>query len=170
MSNLLLASLLTLSASLSVTAAADPPVAVRMPPPAPAPYDRCTIGGWQPVLEIDDKTELPDQLPTGKFQLFQNGSWHHVVWANGELSATSGCLPDAQFDRLDGLVHELAGASWKTHRVAVACMAYSASYREFRLGGKLVYTQRMCDGFILDKKSQRALTDALAFVDPMLAP
>src|SRR5215470_19597465 len=113
MSNLLLASLVTLSASLSVTAAADPPVAVRMPPPAPAPYDRCTLGGWQPVLEIDDKTELPDQQPTGKFQLFQNGSWHHVTWANGELSATSGCLPDAQFDRLDGLVHELAGASWK---------------------------------------------------------
>jgi hypothetical protein len=169
MSNLLLASLLTLTASLSVTAEADPPVALPRQPPPPA-YNRCTIGGWAPVLEIDDKTELSDKLPTGKFQLFQNGTWHHVVWANGELSATSGCLPDPQFATLDSVLDELQHASWKTTRVAVACRAYSATYREFHVAGKLVYTQRMCDGFILDKKSQRALTDALSFVDPLLAP
>lgn len=169
MSNLLLASLLTITASLSVTAAADPPVAMPRQPP-PSAYNRCTIGGWAPVLEIDDKTELPDRLPTGKFQLFQNGSWHHVVWANGELSASSGCLPDPQFALLDGVLDELGHASWKTHRVAVACMARSAGYREFRVGGKLVYTQRMCDGFVLDKKSDRALTDALRYLDPLLAP
>ena len=155
MTNLLLASLFSFFAA---------------PPPPSAPYDRCTLGGWQPVLEIDDRTELPDRMPTRKFQLFQNASWHYVMWSNGQLSASSGCLPDDQFDRLDDLMHELGRAPWATHRVAVACMAYSASYREFRVGGKLVYTQHMCDGFILDKNSQHALADALAFVDPMLAP
>jgi len=143
------------------------------PPDAPiqnAPYDRCTLGGWNPIFEIDDKTELPDQLPSGKFRLFQNGSWHRAVWANGELSITSGCLPDAQFADLERITKLLARAPWKTHRAAVACFAYSASYREYRVAGKLVYTERVCDGLILDKLSQRVLADARAYVAPLIAP
>jgi len=175
MKNLLLASLLALTTSVGVTAADPPQVAIPAPvaprpPPPPAPYSRCTIG-WNTLLEIDDLTELPDQLPTGKLTLYANGAWNYVIWTQGKfVRADSGCLPDVQFEELVKLAKRLVAAPWTTHRPEFTCAAYSASYREFRINGKLVYTQRMCDGLMLDAKSQKVLADALAFVAPLTAP
>jgi len=130
-------------------------LAVRPPPP-----DGCTSNRWGYALELDDRTD--GKLPYDYLRITPNGGWEHVVVGKGG-TRRSGCMSRPDHARFLRIVDELEHAKWTTTPVAT-CAAYSPSYREVRVDGKLVYTQRMCDGLALDKTSQRALDDALAFV------
>jgi len=132
-------------------------LAVRPPPP-----DGCTSNRWGYALEIDDRSDA--RLPYGYLRITPNGGWNQVVIAaDGTLqTARGGCMSRADHARFMRIVDELQHAPWTTRPVAT-CAAYSPSYREVRVLGKLVYTQRMCDGLALDSASQRAYADALAF-------
>jgi hypothetical protein len=49
-------------------------------------------------------------------------------------------------------------------------MAMSSQFTEYRVDGKLVFTQKLCSGQILDDKSRAALDKAIALVEPSGTP
>lgn len=112
-----------------------------------------------PKVVLAHKVDGGAQLPTWTFSIYDGGAW---TWdgkdANGiAQKPQSGCFSGAD---LEAVNKDLA-VSWKATTAKVHCMAYSADYTEVTVGGKLVYTQRMCNGQSLDPASEAALTDLL---------
>ncbi|HEU0029248.1 MAG TPA: hypothetical protein VFQ53_01360 [Kofleriaceae bacterium] len=119
------------------------------------------------AFEIDGRSDLADQ-PETVFQLRIDNTWTYRVMQRGQLvRETQGTLPVKTAVNLRA---HLASATWTTGHAEVRCMAYSANYREYRVRGVLVYTQRLCDGQVLDDASAAALAEANALVGPLVGP
>jgi len=144
------------------SAAAEPPA-----PPAPR-ADACKPAGAA-VFEIGHRVEPGAKLSTSTVKLYASGAWtHDEADADGKAQPqTAGCLarPDVK-QATDGL----HAAPWKVTTAAVHCMAMSSSFTEYRVDGKLVFTQKLCSGQNLDDKSRAALDKATALVEPPGTP
>ena len=142
------------------TAGAEPQPAT--PAPAPArklpPPKGCTARGT-PIFEIDHDHDPAAKLTSSTFKIYASGAWQFEPKdADGKAGLPMrGCFAGAD---LTAIKDDLK-VDWKTTTAQVHCMAYSADYTEVTVGGKLVYTQRMCNGISLDAASQAALTDLL---------
>ena len=136
------------------------------PRPGGAPaHDACKPVG-NVVFAIDHRAVPDAKLATSTVKLFGNGAWTRVeTSAEGQAQpASSGCLArqDAKH-----VASELRSAPWKVTNARVHCMAMSSTFTEFRVDGKLVFTQKLCSGQSLDDKSKAALDAAVAMVEPV---
>ena len=154
------------------SASAEPPApAAPSPPPAqatpPAPA-ACKPTGTA-VFQIDHKVEPGAKLATSAVKLYATGAWTHAETdAEGKAQPeASGCLarPDVK-----QVVDALHAAPWKITTARIRCMAMSPQFTEYRVDGKLVFTQKLCSGQSLDDKSRAALDKAIALVEPPGTP
>jgi hypothetical protein len=165
MNKLLLASLFTLlstTTTTSLTIAAPEPVAPRLPM-----LKACEpIGSI--VFQVDHKTDAPSQFGTSTIWIYGTGAWRRYDYKPGvKPASTHGCIAPTT---LDPIAKELTAAKWKTTNAEVKCAAMSADYTEYRVNGKLVLTERMCDGLILDTASEKALANATKLAASLKSP
>lgn len=158
---LLVACASSASAEPSAPAAPKPAPAAPSTPAAPA---ACKPTGAA-VFQIDHKVEPGAKLKTSAVKLYPGGAWtHDEVDAEGKAQPqTAGCL--AQPD-VKQVIDALRAAPWKITTARIRCMAMSPQYTEYRVDGKLVFTQKLCSGQSLDDKSRVALDKAIALVEP----
>ena len=154
------------------SASAEPPApAAPRPgpaaPPAPAPA-ACKPTGAA-VFQIDHKVEPEAKLATSAVKLYASGAWTHAeVDAEGKAQPqTTSCLARPDVKQVTDALH---AAPWKITTARVHCMAMSSQFTEYRVDGKLVFTQKLCSGQNLDDKSRAALDKAIALVEPPGAP
>ena len=130
--------------------------------------DTSTAGSLR-SLEIDHKVEPGAKLATSAVKLYASGAWSNAdVDAEGKAQPqTTGCLarPDVK-----PIADALKAAPWKITTAQIHCMAISPQYTEYRVDGKLVFTQKLCSGKNLDDKSRAALDKAIALVEPPGTP
>jgi len=105
-----------------------------------------------PKIVIAHKADGAPKLPTSTFSIFDSGAWTYTA---SNAVAQNGCFTGADLEA----VKKDEAVPWKTTTAKMHCMAYSAEYTEVSVDGKLVYTQRLCNGVSLDAASQAALTD-----------
>ncbi|HMG57354.1 MAG TPA: hypothetical protein VK601_27835 [Kofleriaceae bacterium] len=160
----LLALALAIALPACATAAADPDKAPKAPPPAEA----CKPGG-KVVFEIDHRVEPGVAQPTSTLKLFAGGAWtRDATGADGKPQPpTTGCVAAPDYKQLADAIH---AAPWKISNARVHCMAMSPQFTEFRVDGKVVFTQKLCSGQSLDDKSRAALDRAIAQLEPPAAP
>lgn len=119
------------------------------------------------VLELEQKSVEPKHSPVYKLVLRKSGAWDYVEKLDGKLRRSgNGCVAVAQVSELE---KAFAAASWKTKMAEVTCTAYATTYREYRFRGKLVASQRMCDGVIFEKSAEDALGRASTLMNPLIA-
>ena len=154
------------------SASAEPPApAAPRPgpaaPPAPAPA-ACKPTGAA-VFQIDHKVEPEAKLATSAVKLYPTGAWtHDQTDAEGKAQPlTTGCLAKPEIKQVADALH---AAPWNITTARVHCMAMSSQFTEYRVDGKLVFTQKLCSGQNLDDKSRAALDKAIALVEPPGAP
>lgn len=140
------------------------------PPAAPKPpqADACKPSG-KVVFEIDHRTIDGAKLPTSAVKVFGNGAWtRQDTDADGKAPPpTAGCLDKAYAKEL---AQSLRSVPWKVTTAQVHCMAVSPQFTEYRVEGKLVFTQKLCSGQNLDEKSRAALDAAVAKVEDAAKP
>ncbi|HEX7839705.1 MAG TPA: hypothetical protein VF469_19655 [Kofleriaceae bacterium] len=131
-------------------------------PKAPPHGDACRPAG-KVLFEIDHKVIPNAQGETSTIKVFANGAWtREGVDASGKPEAqTSGCLDK---DYTKELASSLHGVPWTVTTARIRCMAISPTFTEYRVDGKLVYTEKLCSGQNLDDKSRAALDSAVAHV------
>jgi hypothetical protein len=156
------------------SASAEPPApAAPRPgpaaPPAPAPAPAACKPTGAAVFQIDHKVEPGAKLATSAVKLYATGAWTHAeVDAEGKAQPqTTGCLAKPEVKPVAEALH---AAPWKITTARIHCMAMSPSYTEYRVDGKLVFTQKLCSGQSLDDKSRAALDKAIALVEPPATP
>lgn len=160
-SNKLLA-LLMLACAATASAAPDTPA-------GPARKgDACRPGG-KVVFEIDHRVEPGAKLATATVKLYGGGAWtRDETDADGKAAPqTSGCLAKQDAKHV---ASELRSAPWKVTTARIHCMAMSSTFTEFRVDGKLVFTQKLCSGQSLDDKSRSVLDHAVAQLEPQGNP
>jgi hypothetical protein len=153
------------SAEPSAPAAPRPAPATPAAPAAPAaPADACKASGAV-VFQIDHKVEPGAKLATSAVKLYASGAWTHAeVDAEGKAQPqTTSCLARPDVKQVTDALH---AAPWKTTTARIHCMAMSPQFTEYRVDGKLVFTQKLCSGQNLDDKSRAALDKAIALVEP----
>jgi hypothetical protein len=166
----LLALSVVLVVACASSASAEPPAPA---PPKPAPAAPAAPAACKPtgavVFQIDHKVEPGSKLATSAVKLHTTGAWiRGETDPEGKAQPqTSGCLarPDVK-----AVADALRAAPWKTTTARIHCMAMSPSYTEYRVDGKLVFTQKLCSGQSLDDKSRAALDKAIALVEPPGTP
>lgn len=157
---------LLLACASSVAAAPD------TPPRSPPRADACKPTG-KVLFEIDRRVTpgvaLNAQPETSTIQVFASGAWtRQGTNAGGKAqAATSGCLDSGHAKELAAA---LRGAPWKVTTARIHCMAVSTTFTEYRVEGKLVFTERLCSGQSLDDKSRAALDAAVAEVEAAAKP
>ncbi len=113
----------------------------------------------QPAIVIAHEVDGGAKLATWTFSIYDGGAW---TWDGKDADGNAqkpqnGCFAGADLET----VKKDLEVPWKVTTAKFHCMAYSADYTEVTVGGKLVYTQRLCNGESLDAASQAALTDLL---------
>jgi len=121
------------------------------------------------MFQVDHKVEPGAKLATSAVKLHANGAWTHAeVDAEGKAQPqTAGCLARPELKQVADALH---AAPWKITTAQIHCMAMSPQFTEYRVDGKLVFTQKLCSGQILDDKSRAALDKAIALVEPAGTP
>jgi hypothetical protein len=152
-------------------AAAEPPASAppKTAPAAPAaPADACKPSGAA-VFEIGHRVEPGAKLATSTVKLYTSGAWtHDEADADGKAQPqVTGCVGKPDVKPVADALH---AAPWKVTTARVHCMAMSSSYTEYRVDGKLVFTQKLCSGQTLDDKSRAALDKATALIEPSGTP
>jgi len=172
MHTLKLLAILSLACASGAAAAPDTPAKPASPAPVttdkPAPRaDACQPGG-KLVFEVDHKVAPGAKMGTSAIKLFANGAWtRDESDADGTaLPQAAGCLAKADVKQL---TDSLRGAPWKVTTARIRCMAVSATFTEYHLDGKVVFTQRLCSGQSLDAKSSAALDAASKKVEQAAA-
>lgn len=130
-------------------------------PPAPPPAASCKPTG-EVVFEIAD---LVDQQPTAKVkQLYATGAWTatNTDEAGKSSDGGSGCLPK---DKLDNVRANLKAMTWTVRHNRIHCMAVSPNHTVYKVGGKTMWTQRVCSADTLDDKNQKLLDEIVDLVD-----
>jgi hypothetical protein len=162
LNKLLFASLLALSSSSTV-------VADSARAPVPPPANRgclVTMDAATEVFALERKSDIIKDYTFTKLAIMSNGAWTYTETKNGKAIRTEGgCLSRAD---LATLKSALTLATWKTTVAEMRCMAYAADYSQYSHNGKSVLTQRMCDGLILDKATQKALADISAITSKLI--
>jgi hypothetical protein len=148
------------------SASAEPSAPAPAAPAAPA-ADACKATGAV-VFQIDHKVESGAKLATSVVKLYASGAWTHAdVDAEGKAQPqTTGCVARPEVKPIADALH---AAPWKTTTAKIHCMAMSPQFTEYRVDGKLVFTQKLCSGQNLDDKSRAALDKAVALVEPPAA-
>lgn len=125
--------------------------------------DACRPTG-KVLFEIAHKVIPGAQGETSTIKMFVNGAWtREGSDASGKSEAqTSGCLDKAYTKQLASSLH---GVPWQVTTARIHCMAISPTFTEYRVDGKLVFTEKLCSGQSLDDKSRAALDDAVAHVE-----
>ncbi len=133
-------------------AAAPTPPSPTSPPPKP-PAAACKASGT-PLFEIAKRSDAAQ--PTSRISLYPTGTWtfqpideHGIA---GPLS--SGCLDKSTLASLRQVITE---SPWDTTTSQITCRAYSPSFTEYFVHGKLEYTARLCGAQRLDEKSLGAI-------------
>jgi hypothetical protein len=150
------------------SASAEPP-APAPPKPAPAaPADACKATGAV-LFQIDHRVEPGAKLATSAVKLYASGAWtHDETDPEGKAQPqASGCHARPDVKQVADALH---AAPWKITTAKIRCMAMSPSYTEYRVDGKLVFTQKLFSGQNLDDKSRAALDKATALVEPPGTP
>ena len=126
-------------------AADKPPVE----PPSKPPVAACPIEGT-PVFEIRKRSDVP--APTSTIGLYASGAWTFQRFDKdghpGEL--VTGCLDRSTTRELRTSIDR---SPWQVTRPPFLCRAYSASYTEYYVHGRLEYTARLCGPESLDDTS-----------------
>jgi hypothetical protein len=110
------------------------------------------------VLEIDTVSSQTHAKITSE-QIWVNGAWTHQDFRSKTPTTTSGRVGD---DQLRALRAELALAPWH-HMYSQPPCPLPATTTEYRVDGKLVYTEPAC-GDNLDATSLAVLAYARGFV------
>jgi hypothetical protein len=165
-----LSAVLLIACASSASAEPPAPAAPRPGPAAPsAPAPAACKPTGAAVFQIDHKVEPGAKLATSAVKLYTTGAWtHDETDAEGKAQPqASGCLarPDVK-----QVVDALHAAPWKITTARVHCMAMSSQFTEYRVDGKLVFTQKLCSGQSLDDRSRAALDKAIALVEPPGTP
>ena len=117
----------------------------------------CKPGTGRPLLEIAQGAPPHVKVATAITRLYESGAWTAVVTdREGRTARTrTGCLDPA---RLDGVRADLTHAAWRVVHLASAipCRA-DARFTQYTWRGKLVFTERACDGDELDHDSRDTL-------------
>lgn len=158
--------LVACASSASAEPSTPPKPAAPTAPSAPAAPagDACKPTG-SAVFEIGHRVQPGTKAATSTVKLYATGAWTHDE-ADPEGKAqpqTSGCLAKPEVKQV---ADALRAAPWKVTTAQFRCMAISPNYTEYRLDGKLVFTNKLCSGQSLDAKSQAALDKAIALVEP----
>jgi hypothetical protein len=138
-------------------AAADPPA--KPAPPAAACHPTGAV-----LFAIDHRVDPGAKLGTSTVKVFANGAWtYDEADADGKAAAQrTGCLAKPDLKQLEAT---LQGATWKVTTSRIHCMAMSPTSTVFLVGGKQVFTQKLCSGANLDDKSRAKLDAAVAQVE-----
>ena len=166
---LTLASLLLTSLVASADTAQAP-----TPPPPPDPHamrlrpTTCDASG-DVLIEIDHRAVASAKLETSELVVYATGAWTlHVTKPDGKAGRqASGCLRPQLVAQIR---KELDAAAWKLDPVEAACAAISESTIEYRVRGKLRWTEEMCPSVTLDEQSVKALADITKILDQATAP
>ncbi|HEX3474687.1 MAG TPA: hypothetical protein VHT91_06570 [Kofleriaceae bacterium] len=169
----LLAPSVVLLVACASSASAEPPAPAAPRPGPAAPSTPAAPAACKPngaaVFQIDHKIEPGAKLATSAVKLYATGAWtHDETDAEGKAQPqAAGCLarPDVK-----QVTDALKAAPWKVTTAPVHCMAMSSQFTEYRVDGKLVFTQKLCSGKNLDDKSRAALDKAIALVEPPGTP
>ena len=130
-------------------------------PSAPPPTASCKPTG-EVVFEIAD---LVDQQPTAKVkQLYPTGAWTVQVTDEAGKSSEggSGCLPK---DKLDKIRANLKAMTWTVRHNRIHCMAVSPNHTVYKVGGKPMWTQRVCSADVLDDRNQKLLDEIVDLLE-----
>jgi hypothetical protein len=147
--------------SLSIASACAPAQHVEPAKPAPVVPVAPT-----PVAKDDAILFGISPRPNGQYgagfdgkaiTVFENGDW--VTSVMGRIGR--GHLPA---DVLAQIRTELASATWKVAYDQLTCAAVPSFFIDYRVSGKLVYTQAMCNGAQLDAESAKVLDDVTKLV------
>ena len=117
------------------------------PPPSARPHV-CKAEGAV-VLEIDENK-------TAVTKLFADGAFTKQEFDDkGKLTSSvgPGCMDDKDLRRV---MKEIHAAPFKVQTDAIHCMAISTDITTYKVGGKVVYSERLC-GDPLDDASTAAL-------------
>jgi hypothetical protein len=140
-----------------------PPTAqlpVLIPPPAPPsspvrppPLNACRPVGV-PLFEIRHRSDAKDATSTIK--IYSTGAWTFLpIDQDGKAGAlTTGCFDKPTLSAIRAAVDH---APWDVTFDRIVCRAYSATFTDYYVHGKLEYTQRLCNGQRLDDASAAAL-------------
>jgi len=121
--------------------------AAASPGPATA---ACDLHG-PTLVEVDRAKDGTHEHQITK--ILEAGGWTASDRKPDELS---GCVPDADLERLRG---ELAKATWNVTKARFHCDAMSPVHTDYTVKGKLVWTAKLCSGESLDKDSAAAIAD-----------
>jgi len=145
----------------------------RQPPPAPpsppAPPVACSTTGT-PMFEIHRRHDGTAAMST--IAIYSSGAWTVTpIDEKGRSGAsTTGCFDRPTTASLrDAITH----SPWDATLNPVMCKAYSASYTEYHVQGKLEYTARLCGPQRIDDKSRSAIESieaALVNATPNVMP
>ena len=145
MTNLLLASLCSVSVFACATSEAD----VAAPRPASKDVASCAPG-TDVLLHIDRRADRPE-FGTASFVLYTTGAWKHS--ASGKASR-SGCLASDQLHAIDTA---FKNASWKYTDDGPRCEIYAPNFTDYHYRGTKVISLRRCDGKILPASGTAAI-------------
>ena len=139
-------------------AAAPPPQVKPRPPvkpplPVKPPVPACRADGT-PLFEIRKRSDIA--APTSTIAIYATGAWtFQPLDASGHAgAATTGCLDRDTLGALRGVIEE---SPWDTTYSRIVCRAYSPSFTEYYVHGRLEYTARMCGAQRLDEQSLGAI-------------
>lgn len=131
-------------------------------PTEPAKKPACSSAG-KPVVEV--KLVKLGSEPAGHVtKIFHGDGWRaqEIDKAGKITDDKQGCADGTDVRDLEA---KLAKAMWRVTTARFHCMAMATTATEYRVKGKLVWTERMCSGQTLDKDSAAAI----AAVDALLA-
>jgi hypothetical protein len=151
------------SASAEPSAPAPPRQAPATPAGPPA-ADGCKPTGAV-LFEIDHKVDPGAKFPTSEIKLYASGAWTKDS-ADGDGKPQPRALGCHARPDIKPIADALHAAPWKITTARIHCMAMSPQFTEYRVDGKLVFTQKLCGGQSLDDKSRAALDKAIALVEP----
>jgi hypothetical protein len=118
------------------------------------------------VFEIDHRNKVDADVPESHFELRADGTWSYFRTVKQAIQLqTGGKLSRAKTQRIRAL---LAQAPWRVTTDQITCKAFAISNTQFSVGGRQVWTEEMCSGQHLDRRSTRRLAQVMAIVDPLL--
>jgi len=154
--------------SFAITSACAP--AQHAPPAQPAPVVH--VGPAPGTCAKDERILFGiSPRPNGQYGagfdgkaivVFESGAWVTSVMGREER----GCLPQ---DVVVQIRTELASAKWEVANDLITCAAVPTHFIDYRVFGKVVFTEAMCSGSRLDADSAKVLDDVTKLVTAAIA-
>lgn len=121
---------------------------------APPPHHTTCQASGVPLLEIRERAEIA--MPTSTTTIYASGAWTYVpVDKDGTRGAIErGCFDTKELREIRKAVQR---APWQVTVSRIACFAYDPTFTEYRVHGKLRFTERMCSGKTADADTMDAI-------------